>query len=186
MRHALKTTIITGLFVVVLTPLLFATQLQLMTAREMAERSERIVAGTVTRVESFWNEKHTKIYTRTTIAVDETYKGTRGGTVDILQLGGVVGNVRVTVDGAIAWKKDEEVLLFLEPYVQGTYQVTGLSQGKFEIERDPETGERFVSREAIEGVEIVGLAAEGEDARGPGARRISLERFVSDALRRTE
>jgi hypothetical protein len=163
-----------------------ATQLKLMAAEEMAARSERIVTGRVTGVESFWNEKRTKIFTRTTVTVDGTYKGAEGGSVDILQLGGVVDNVRVTVDGAIAWKMNEEVLLFLEPYVEGAYQVTGMSQGKFLVERDTETGERFVSRPAIAGVEMMTLDDGGGPVKDAGVQKVSLEKFVADALSGSE
>jgi len=152
-----------------------------MTASRMADISALIVSGRVSEVESFWNEKRTKIFTRTVIEVDETYKGDRTASVEIIQLGGTVGNIRVTVEGSLKWARGEEVLLFLEPYDSGRYQVSGLSQGKYLIERDPATGERFVSRAALEGVRL--FHADGTSASGGRLEKVPLERFVSEVMR---
>jgi len=114
--------------------------------------------------------------------VDDAYKGARPTSVSILQLGGVVDGVRVTVSGALNWRDGEEVLLFLEPYTNGSYQVSGFSQGKFEVERDPETGERFVRRPELTGAEIIAAP----DANGMTVTsrvdRVSLDKFVQRAL----
>ena len=152
-----------------------------MTAAQMADNSALVVSGRVVGVESFWNEKRTKIFTRTTVAVDQTYKGGRTASVEVIQLGGTVGNIRVTVEGGLKWARGEEVLLFLEPYDSGRYQVSGLSQGKFLIERDPVTGERYVSRAASEGVELI--QAEGEAVPDGRLEKVPLERFVSEVIR---
>ena len=158
-----------------------ASRVAHMTADQMATNSVLVVTGRVSSVESYWNEKNTKIFTKTTITVDETFKGDHRSRIELIQLGGIVGNIRVNVEGSLSWAQDEEVLLFLEPYENDTYQVSGLSQGKFLIERDPETGERFVSRAALEGVEL--LQADGsvaaEDSR---LDKVSLDRFIADVL----
>ena len=159
-----------------------ASQIDYLSPKDMAARADLVVRGKVERVQSFWNEKHTKIFTRTTIAVDETYKGTESPTVDILQLGGTVGHVRVTVEGALSWNEGEEVLLFLEPYVQGSRQVTGFSQGKFSIERDPETGAAYITRPPIEGMRTRRIPASGTASEPGGAVKVPLERFVGETL----
>ena len=151
------------------------------TAAQMAENSALVVAGRVSGVESYWNEGRTKIFTRTTVTFDETYKGGHRPVGELIQLGGTVDNVRVNVEGSLKWAGGEEVLLFLEPYGAGTYQVSGLSQGKYLIERDPETGERYVSRAAQEGIEL--LRADGAPAGTDGrVERVRLERFISEIL----
>jgi hypothetical protein len=157
-----------------------ATLLASMTPRQMGERAQLVVAGKVSGAQSFWNEKRTKIFTRIDVAVDASYKGGTQGSVSLLQLGGTVDGVRTTVDGAIQWRVGEEVLLFLEPYTKGTYQVTGLSQGKFRIERDAATGAAFISRPALEGVKLV--AAPGSVSPGAAVEKMPIERFLAEAL----
>lgn len=167
---------------VLLFPFASTAQLVQMTPKEMAAHADLVVRGSVSQVQSFWNDKHTKIFTKASITVAETYKGNKASSVDVLQLGGIVGNVKMTVEGALGWKEGEEVLLFLEPYAQGTHQVTGLSQGKFAVERDPKTGAAFISRPSLESAELVQQQA--ADGRAVPARleRVPLTRFVQEAL----
>ena len=62
----------------------------------------------------------------------------------------------MTVPGALQWRADEEVLLFLEPYKAGAYHVAGFSQGKFKIERDPVSGAPFVKGREATDAQLVG------------------------------
>ncbi len=95
--------------------------------------------------------------------------------------GGTVGNIRVNVEGCLKWVRGEEVLLFLEPYENGVWQVSGLSQGKYLIERDPETGEKLVSRTALEGVEL--LESDGSRTENDGRlEKVRLDQFISEVL----
>jgi hypothetical protein len=163
---------------------LHATQVLYRTPQELGRESVLVVQGRVTGVQSYWNETRSKIFTETQVAIDESYKGGKPATVRVLQLGGVVGHVRMNVAGSLAWTPGEEVLLFLEPSTAGAYQVSGFSQGKFKIERDPKTGVPYVSRPALENTEV--LRASGGEAAGPdtGVARMPLERFVNEALSR--
>jgi hypothetical protein len=160
-----------------------ATQVLYRSPQELGKESALVVQGRVTGVQSYWNETGSKIFTEARVEVAEAYKGAKPGTVRVIQLGGVVGHVKMTVAGSLAWIPGEEVLLFLEPSNEGAYQVSGFSQGKFAVERDPETGLAYVSRPALEGADV--LRASGE-AAGPdtGVARVPLERFVTEALGR--
>lgn len=167
------------------TPDADATQVRYKTVEQMGAESSDVVMGRVTSVQSYWNAQRTKIFTETVIAVDESYKGSGEGTVRLVQLGGEVDGVRVTVHGALSWHEEEEVFLFLEPYEGETYHVTGFSQGKFNIERDPDTGEIYIQRPAITDVRLVGGADDDvQTQRGARVERIPLDRFVSQALGR--
>jgi hypothetical protein len=137
-------------------PLSKATQILYQSPQQLGEQSSLVVRGKVTSTRSFWNDQRTKVFTETHIAVDETYKGGDVATLRVVQLGGVVDNIRVTVSGALQWTPGEEVLLFVEPYRADAYQVSGFSQGKFNVKRDPQTGKAFIQRPALEGVEIMG------------------------------
>ena len=186
MKKFRRTVLIAAALLLIASSFAFASQIVFMTPGDMGERAHLVVRGEVAAVRSFWNEKRTKIFTRTTITIEHAYKGNAVPTVEILQLGGIVGNVKVTVDGALQWAQGEEVLLFLEPYTAGAYQVTGFSQGKFAIERDPETGEAYISRPALEGVELVTLGDDSVTADKGRMSKVPLDRFVADALAGTK
>jgi hypothetical protein len=171
-----RTWYMAAILVVLAATAAFATQVVLRTPRELAQESALIVDGTVTGVRSYWNDDHSKILTEATVAVAGTHKGSAGSTVRVVQLGGVVGNVRMTAHGALAWKRGEDVLLFLEPALPGEYQVAGFSQGKYMIERDRRTGKAFVQQAAPPDTEGAGTSA------GAKAERVPMDTFINQVL----
>lgn len=173
---------VAGIAIVLFAALADATQIVFQTPREMGAESALVVRGTVGSVRSFWNDSQTKILTETVIDIDETYKGNAGSTTRILQLGGVVDNVRMHVYGAPSWTRGEEVVLFLERIDAGSYRVSGLSQGKFKVERDPVTGEPFVTYPMMEGSEPMGAPSAGDSGSAPRAVKKPLAEFIEDAL----
>jgi hypothetical protein len=156
------------------------TQVIFKSVEQLGEDSSAVVMGTVVNVRSFWNDSHTKIFTSTVVAVEESFKGRPGGSVEVLQLGGIVDNVQVTAHGALRWAPGEEVVLFLEAATEGRYQVAGFSQGKFKVERDPDSGIPYVRREALDGAKMVG-APGGIDATAE-LEKVSLDKFLTEAL----
>jgi hypothetical protein len=149
--------------------------------QELGAESEIVILGRVESSESGWDDSRTKIITRTRIAVDETYKGNPPAAIDVVQLGGTVGTLRVTAHGAPVWKVGEEVLLFAEPHDAVHFRVSGYTQGKFGIERDPRTGEAFVRAPRMDGILLLGAPAEsGMDARLEAG--VPLEEFIQHAL----
>jgi hypothetical protein len=162
----------------------YATQVVYKSPQDLGRDAELVVRGHVQDVESYWNPAHTKIFTRTRVSVDETYKGDARPTIDLVQMGGIVGNVKVTVHGTIAWRVGEEVLLFVEPYDAGRYQISGFFQGRFKIQRDAVTGSAYVDAPQVEGVGLLGAPAPERAKISAAARRITLEQFVDQALGR--
>ena len=159
-----------------------ATQIVHQTPKQMGEESALVVRGKVSSVRSFWNDSNTKILTETVIAIDESYKGGGDATARVLQLGGVVGTVRMHVHGAPSWTRGEEVVLFLEPIDAINYRVSGLSQGKFKVERDPVTGDAFITYPMMDGAEVLGTPSADGDGRTPHSARMPLSKFIDDAL----
>ena len=158
-----------------------ATQVRYQSVEQLGSQSAAVVRGKVTDSRSFWNSTHTKIYTETSIQVDETYKGSGESFVRVLQLGGEVDGVRVTVHGALAWRPGEEVVVFLEPNRSGSFHVSGFCQGKFKIERDTATGKAFVLWPSQDDVQLVGAPSSVATPR-PGSDRMTLERFLDKSL----
>jgi hypothetical protein len=91
-----------------------------------------------------------------------------------------VDNVRMTVHGALQWSEGEEVVLFLEPFDAGRYQVSGFTQGKFVVERDPRTGETYVQALEQSEVELVGTPGDTGAVVKPKKMRVGT--FIADAL----
>ena len=158
-----------------------ATKIIPMNPETLAQTATTVVRGTVTSVESYWNTTHSKIFTETVIAVDESYKGAPGAEVRLVQLGGEVDGVRVTVHGALFWDRGEEVVAFLEPYQGDRFHVVGFSQGKFKVERDPVTGRAFIHRPHQEGVELVGDDGHQHNQQTSVSRE-PLDQFLARAL----
>ncbi len=166
-----------------------ATQVAYMTHRQLGDGSQLVVRGEVVDVRSYWNEKKTKIFTSARVAVEEKYKGSAGGTIDVVQLGGVVGNVKVTVQGALAWTQGEEVILFLEPLDTvsagpAEYQVSGFSQGKFNVMRDARTGKAYVHRLELEDTELLGAPSASASTPASKVENVPIEQFINEALGR--
>ena len=170
-----------ALLVALYSPAVLATKIIEMNPEELAVQATEVVRGTVIRVGSFKNDSGTKIFTETIITVEESYKGTAADEVRLVQLGGEVDGVRVTVHGALNWTQGEEVVVFLEPYQDGSFHVAGFSQGKFKIERDPSTGRAFVTRPDLPEVELVGDDGH-TPSQGQVVTRVSLDQFLAQAL----
>jgi hypothetical protein len=177
-----KIWLVATVIVVLLATGSFATQVIQRSPEELARESVLVVDGKVTGVRSYWNEDHSKILTEATVAVGGTHKGQVVSNVRVVQLGGVVGNVRMTAHGALTWTRGEEVLLFLEPSVPGAFQVAGFSQGKYEIERDAQ-GRAYV-RQAVPPDAEGGSNAPTSSSSATAARnqRVALEQFLARAL----
>jgi hypothetical protein len=162
-----------------------ATQVIQRTPQQLAKESQLVVDGKVSSVRSYWNDDRSKIFTEAVVTVGATYKGGTSPSVRVVQLGGVVGNVRMTAHGAPQWKKGEEVLLFLEPSVPGAFQVAGFSQGMYLIERDPRTGKAFVKHalppDVHNGSAPAPDAPQGAERAQP-ADRVTLEQFINSVL----
>ena len=171
-------------WIAVLTTLASGTEILSLSPQELGQQSELVVRGRVIGVQSYWNDKHTKIFTRIRIGVEETYKGLGRSVVDVIQLGGVVGNVKVTVHGALYWEAGEEVLLFAEPYDAGSFQVSGFSQGKLRILRDPETNLPYVQAPSMQSAKVLGAPPGQVPAAAATGQRVPLEEFLNQALGR--
>jgi hypothetical protein len=184
MKKHLVTICAVSLILICVPSVLHATQLRYQSPQQLGQQSSLVVQGKVADIRSYWNDKHTKIFTETLIQVDQTHKGQAAGVVKIIQLGGIVGNVKVSVAGALQWRPGEEVLLFLDAYGPDNYQVSGFSQGKFNIERDPQTGEPFIKRPALEGTGIQGAPSKDGAVMTSRIEPVPLNKFIDRALNR--
>ncbi len=141
-----------------------ATTLVRMSLDQLAEASTEIVRAHVVSQQTAWNPQHTRIYTYTTLALDQTYKGDPPSSPVIQQPGGTVGKTRVFVAGTVQFHTQTGYLLFLERSSADTskFLLVGMVQGAYRIYRDEKTQEEKL-------ILPLGSLTRGSPAPGPGS-----------------
>ncbi|BDC51500.1 hypothetical protein F183_A38160 [Bryobacterales bacterium F-183] len=111
-----------------------ATTLERLTVEQMIEKSSAIVRGRVTGHAG--ELRNGVIYTRYSVQVEESWKGSASGMVEVFVPGGVANGLRQTIPGAPALETGDECVVFLWAGASGRNQIIGLSQGLFNVVRD--------------------------------------------------
>lgn len=120
-----------------------ATTLLKLDLETMTTKSEAIVQGKVTTMES--RKVGGRIYTYITLDVHEMLKGGPEETITFRIMGGRVDGLVTIVHGTPNFSKDEEVVVFLErPLKDSPLVVTGMVQGKFHVTVGPDQSSRYV------------------------------------------
>jgi len=153
------------------------TTMKYLSVAQLTEESSVIVVGKVEAVECQWNVDHTMITTLVKVALSDVFKGAPTESVITIKLiGGSIGNIETVLIGSPTFRIGEETLLFLravneEPF-NGLLTVTGLAQGKFEIQPGTGAESKVVTRD-ISGIHFVGQSP-NDFVNG----RISLDRLT--------
>ena len=147
-----------------------ATTVEKLTLDDLVQKSGRIIVGKCISRESRWNDRNTLILTTARFAVSEPIKGSSDTFVEVVTVGGTIDGITQTVSGMPVFEPEEQVLLFLEPSKNGQWQPLGLSQGKFRILRNRQTGEEEVFH-----------SLSGLDLYDPAGRNLSQEEKPSRA-----
>jgi hypothetical protein len=114
---------------------------------ELAAFADVVVTGRVRSVTSAWDSQVNTIYTYVTVDVAEVLKGDIADRhITIKQLGGVAGEVGLSITDQAQFTVGEDVLLYLEARPRdGTLYTTALWQGKWAVQDDLR-GERVAIR----------------------------------------
>jgi len=157
-----------------------ATTLHHFDLPELVGRSTDIVHGRVRAVTCHWDSRHTTIVSEISLDVLDAVKGRARGHMTLRQLGGQVGDVRVDVDGCPSFHVGEEGVYFAARDRDGNLQMTGLAQGKFEVERsgDPRAKSATVQR-ATEGFAVADLASLSPLGASTTVPRFQLDGFLA-------
>jgi hypothetical protein len=120
-----------------------ATTLVRMSLDQLAEAATEIIRGHVVSQQTLWNPEHTRIYTYTTLALEQTYKGNPPSYLVVQQPGGKIGNVHVFVAGTTQFHAQAVYVLFLERSAAdpSKFLLVGMMQGAYRIYRDAKTQE---------------------------------------------
>ena len=115
--------------------------------KNLSKKADLILTGKVTQIESNWNESKTRIYTTTTVEVEEFLKGTNNTDfVEITTPGGEVGEIGEIYTHMPRFTDDEELLVFLKKD-EGNNQLTVLNgqEGKITVFEDADTREKVTA-----------------------------------------
>jgi uncharacterized protein (DUF2249 family) len=114
---------------------------------EMVDQADEVVVGEVVSNVARWRGK--KIFTTSTLRVDDSLKGDAGSEVEIEQVGGtamhpVLGSeIRMEASGFASLKTGESVVLFVKRDTQNRRHLVAGAQGKFVIDRK-EAGDEII------------------------------------------
>ena len=122
-------------------------QSKALSTQELTSRSDVVVIGTVSGMQSEWNSEKTRITTRVTIDVREFLKGGNGEQqITVLTPGGEIGDVGEMYSGAARFRHHEEVVVFGHKKTGHDHEVVGGDQGKVPVIEDKLTREKTVHR----------------------------------------
>jgi hypothetical protein len=164
-----------------LPPVAEATTFKRMDLDELAAAASVIARVRCVAAESRWEAGH--IWTFTTFEVVEPLKGAVQGRLTVRLVGGKVGHLISTVDGAPRFRPGEDAVLFLEPAQRGEMTVVSWAQGTFRIARDA-AGRENVTQDTS-GVGLFNAATRKFESGG--VRHMPLTEFrqrVTEAVQR--
>lgn len=121
------------------------TTLARMSVNEMTRHAAIVIRARCLANRVQWDSG--EMWTFTTFAAEETWKGATAETVRVRLLGGRAGDVTSTVAGVPRFRVGEEVVLFLEPTGRGDDSVVSWIEGTFRIHRDIKSGRETVTQD---------------------------------------
>jgi hypothetical protein len=122
---------------------------------DLARQADRIVIGTVTRIEGRWDASQRFIHSDVTLSVERSLRGDAPPAIVLRTLGGYVGGTGQMAHGAATFEIGERVLVFLTTWEDGTPKVLGYVQGKSRVVSDEQ------GRERLQGGSADGRSLEG-------------------------
>jgi len=149
--HTSKTILLCTLFILLMAAPAHATTLVKYELDQMVAGSESVIKGKVVEVRYEREGQNGRIYTFTTVLVNENYKGKSLRQITIRQLGGTIGETTMYIPGTSKFETGDEVVLFLvtdkrKKSNAGVYFIKGMTQGSYKITVDPKTNVKMVSR----------------------------------------
>lgn len=115
----------------------------------LVKQADHIAVVDVLSTSADWDAKHEKIFTTVELKVVERWKGAPASGVEdhlrIVQPGGTVGDLTMTVTGLSTFSPGERALVFLRG-AAGSARVLGLGQGKRPMRLESSSGQWLISR----------------------------------------
>jgi hypothetical protein len=142
-----------------------ASLMRAMNLGELVALSDAIVIGKVVSHNAAWDLQHRRIISSIEVDIEETWKGPEAENrrITIIEPGGTVGDIEMTVHGMPSFSVGEKSLLFLQG--QRHLQVVGMGQGKRALAWDDPRKQWLVEPPDTEGVVEVGPGAKLRQAK---------------------
>jgi hypothetical protein len=133
----------------------------------MVERADLVAVVDVASVSAAWDDQHERILTTIDLSVVESWTGPMAPSshITIVQPGGQVGDIQMTVFGMSQFTRGERSLVFLRG-TPASASVVGMAQGKRMVARDAATGRWMVHAPTRQGATFV--RAPGSSGSSPG------------------
>ncbi len=125
---------------------LTATTLERLSMDQIIAKSTYIVRAKV--IGGAGTISNRSIYTKYSLQVIETLKGSAASYIEVLVPGGTSNGMSQSIAGAPKLTIGNEMVLFLWQSPKGNLMVIGMQQGAFDLQKDA-TGKQFISRTAI-------------------------------------
>jgi hypothetical protein len=145
-----------------------ASLLRAMGLGELVNAADIIVVGSVASVHAAWDVQHRRITSTIEIDIEESWKGPAAVSrrLSIVQPGGSVGDIEMTVQGMPSFSTGEKSVLFLQG--QRRFHVVGMGQGKRALLWNDPSKQWLAESPDTEGVVEVGPGAKLRQARRVG------------------
>jgi len=100
----------------------------------LIDNADSIVIGTVAEHNSYWNDKHTRIYTSVVLSIEESLKGTTIERVTVILPGGEVDEIGEWVSDMPSFDQGERVMIFLKKLSEA--QLPSAKDSKIELPKE--------------------------------------------------
>src|SRR5215470_6091214 len=147
---------------------------------QMIVASRAIIRGRVLSQQCGFDSRRDIVYTYVTLRVKEVLKGQiTSGEIVLKEPGGQVATLGTTFFGSPRFNSGEDVVLYLDTWLDGSLRVHDMFLGKFSVLKDPQTGQRIAVRE-VPGprVEIIPLPAPNSARPAESTSRMEISAYL--------
>jgi len=155
--------LINSLFFLLISGIAYATTVVRPSDDDLIIGARAIVTGRVLSVSTRYDDKRDMVFTYVTLQVQETLKGKIASQQIVLkEPGGISGNHGTQFPGVPEFVPNEQVMVYLDTWLDGSLRVHQYFLGKFSLVEDTATGATAAQRAgAGENVSVVGRATTG-------------------------
>ncbi|MEW6127080.1 MAG: putative Ig domain-containing protein, partial [Acidobacteriota bacterium] len=156
----------------------FATTVVIPTDDAMVLGSRAIVRARVLAVGTSYDEQTNRVYSYITLRIQEVLKGKiKERKIVLKELGGETPTMGTLVYGNPRYRPEQNVIVFLDTWRDGSYRTHQMYLGKYNIEMDEQTGHEMAVRETVdEGVVVLQNIADAENPQKTD--RVELSSFL--------
>ena len=149
-----------------------ASIVQALELPDLVQKADHIAVVDVVSLRSEWDAKHEQIFSTVDLKVVERWKGPgqpAEGHLTIIQPGGTVGDLTMTVTGLTSFTPGERAVVFLRGNADNA-RLLGLSQGKRPMQFDSGAGTWLIKQAPHRDLTLV----KGQNASGSSSSRPTL------------